>query len=271
VRHLQLIASLVAAVLPLALLGCGTADTATGPSPSHPICGAVDLAGGGGAPLPPDGPSLCAPGACNYQTQQGCGAEEACRPLVSADATAVAPGCEASGKAGAGEPCVTSGECARGFACVGESAESRACRRLCCGADWSACDPGESCIRQLYLALDGDHREYAADLCFPVDDCDPFDPKACADATRECKIVDPTGAVACAPRSDAKLGDPCDEANGCAQGFSCVGLAGGERTCRRLCRAEQCGDPQCPADEGTTCVHFDRDPAGVGECVPRKE
>ena len=35
--------------------------------------------------------------------------------------------------------------------------------------------------------------------------------------------------------------------------------------CIKLCQFKQCGDPTCTADEGS-CVHFPRDPEGVGEC-----
>ena len=43
-------------------------------------------------------------------------------------------------------------------------------------------------------------------------------------------------------------------------------VPGGE--CRRLCKAVAGGaDPFCQSGEGT-CVHYNRDPASVGECTP---
>jgi hypothetical protein len=107
------------------------------------------------------------------------------------------------------------------------------------------------------------------DLCFPVNTCDPLDPASCAnEAGRECKVVDPTGAVACAPKSEADVGESCAPPNVCKQGSTCiVGPSGG--VCRRLCRAEECGEPACSPGEGA-CVHFDRNPPGVGECTPNR-
>jgi hypothetical protein len=132
---------------------------------------------------------------------------------------------------------------------------------MCCGADWSACDEGESCIRTLQVRAGGELLEAGVDLCFPVGTCDLFDPTACEDENRECKIVDPTGAVACAPRSNADVGDACAPPSVCKQGSSCVG-----GFCVRLCRFEECAEPAC-GDDGT-CTHFERDPPGVGECTP---
>lgn len=245
----------------------GGASGAGGEGGAGGACAPVDMNGHAELPLPPDGPSLCPSGACNYQTQEGCGAGQACRPAVNAEAKEVEANCEPAGTGKSGDTCSDSSDCARGYLCVGETATDQRCRRLCCGRDWSACDVGESCIRQLYLPLDASHHQYAADLCFPVNDCDPLDPDSCADPDRECKVVDPTGAVACAPRSSAGLGERCgDDTNGCAQGFTCIGPQGLEPTCRRLCAAEACAEPSCPSDEGT-CVHFDRNPPGVGECT----
>ena len=40
------------------------------------------------------------------------------------------------------------------------------------------------------------------------------------------------------------------------------------KECRRLCKAvEGGGEPSCKEGEGV-CVHFHRDPPGVGECTP---
>ena len=151
-----------------------------------------------------------------------------------------------------------SNDCERGHFCL-----DGACRKLCCGADWTGCGSGESCIRQLFADLGGARTYVGVDLCFPVGTCDVFDSAACAgEPGRECHIVDPTGAVACAPKGDRELGERCDQASQCRQGLHCV-----DDACRRLCRAEACGEPSCPLAEGV-CVHFDRDPPGVGECTP---
>jgi hypothetical protein len=248
---------------------CGTSDSASGSwgaggGPAY--CGKFDPNGKGGILPPPDGPSLCPAGPCNYQTQNGCSETEACRPHYTASSTTVTPRCEAIGDGRSGDACATNVDCDRGYLCLDPNGSGATCHKQCCGGDWTACDTGESCIRQSYVQL-ADELVYAVDFCVPINTCDLFDPESCAsEPGRECKIVDPTGAVACSPKSSAKLGDSCSPPAVCAQGLTCVGRAGTGQFCRRLCRAEACGQPSCPAAEGT-CVHFDRNPPGVGECT----
>lgn len=251
------LAGLFASCLTLGLaLACGTADSTTTVS-TPPGC--PKLVDDETVPIedPPDGAAACAMGDCNYQTQDGCPDTQACRPQFNATVADVHPGCEALGQAATGEACKLPTDCARGLWCA-----EGVCRKLCCGADWTACDEGESCIRSLDVKAGGQVIPADAGLCFPVGTCDLFDPNGCAgDPTRECKIVDPTGAVACAPRSKAGLGDACAPPTVCQQGLNCVG-----GFCTKLCKFAECGDPACAADEGS-CVHFPRDPAGVGECT----
>jgi hypothetical protein len=253
----------VVSILLCASAGCGnnsvdqTVDGGTEPPrDSGPL---VILDGGGGIASPPDGAAACPPGACNYQTQQGCSATEACRPVLVT--STVAPHCERAGSGESGAPCSSMADCARGYFCA-----DNVCRKLCCGGDWSACPEGESCLRSIRLGLSdgGDSVDTGAELCFPVGDCDVLDPASCADQPgRACQIVDPVGHVACAPEGNAGQGERCASNNPCVRGFFCVGGA-----CRRLCRAVLGGgQPSCPTNEGI-CVHFNRDPVGVGECTP---
>jgi hypothetical protein len=208
-------------------------------------------------PDPPDGPAACASGDCNYQTQDGCADDEACRPRFNAKDPDVNPGCEPAGTRESGAECQAQADCARGLYCA-----EGVCHKLCCGADWTGCDQGESCIRTLQVRAGGEVIDAGVDLCFPVGTCDIFDPKSCSDdPARECKIVDPTGAVACAPRSGADVGDECGPPTVCKQGLNCVG-----GYCVKLCKYEECGEPACAETDGT-CTHFERDPPGVGECT----
>lgn len=108
----------------------------------------------------------------------------------------------------------------------------------------------------------GPSEDIGMHLCFPVGTCDVLAPGDCASEQRTCRIVDPTGAVACAPYSDLPVDAPCSEARQCGAGLHCV-----DGACRRLCAWPPCGGPGCPGREGV-CVHFDRDPPGVGECTP---
>lgn len=259
-RRLAVSALAAAAV---ALGACGSNSSSSSP-PSDAGTGSdapgVILDGGGVVPSPPDGASLCPKGTCNYQTQSGCGATLACRPALTGGAAA--PSCQTAGSKQSGAPCQAWKDCARGYLCAGG-----ACHKLCCGGDWSACGSGQSCIRQLFVKAPDAGAPVSAgvDLCFPVNDCNVLDPNSCADAGsgQSCQIVDPIGDVACTPSGTGTVGAPCSETAPCSGGFSCVG-----DKCRRLCRAVVGGgQPACPASEGI-CVHFNRDPAGVGECTP---
>lgn len=235
---------------------CGTAESTTD-APAPTACPALSLNTTLPVDAPPDGPAACAPGDCNYQTQVGCPDDQACRPQFNSVDPDVNPGCEAAGSTQSGEICAAQADCARGLYCA-----LGTCHKLCCGADWTGCDAGQSCIRNLEVRAGGQVISAGVDLCFPVGTCDLFDANACADEPgRECKIVDPTGAVACAPRSTAQLGDACGPPTVCAQGLNCVG-----GYCVKLCRFSECGEPACTESEGT-CVHYPRDPDGVGECV----
>lgn len=233
---------------------CGAGEQVGEPT-TLPGCPRLVLDDTPTVPAPPDGASECASGACNYQTQDGCSEEHACRPQFNAEAPVVEPGCEPAGSVDVGSACEVQADCARGLYCA-----EGACRRMCCGADWSACDEGESCIRTLQVRAGGEVLDAGVDLCFPVGTCDLFDTAGCEDEKRECKIVDPTGAVACAPRSNADVGDACAPPTVCKQGLSCVG-----GYCVKLCRFEACGEPAC-VGEGA-CTHFERNPPGVGECT----
>lgn len=239
---------------------CGNAETATTDPPAGtPQCPPIEEDFTAAPAEVPDGPAACAPGVCNYQTQEGCSEDAACRPQFNAIDPEVQPGCEpaSAGAATAGGDCQAQSDCARGYYCA-----EGACRKLCCGGDWTGCAVGESCLRSLQVKAGGQIVPAGVELCFPVGTCDPLDPRSCADEPgRECKIVDPTGAVACAPQSSARLGDACAPPDVCQQGLACVG-----GRCIKLCAYAACGEPACAPEEGT-CVHFARDPAGVGECT----
>ena len=249
----------VASSLTLALLaGCGTTTNVSSPSSFDAGCADPNVVqDGGGTVDPPEaGAPKCPTGVCNYQEQTGCAANQACRPKFSASSPDVSPGCEAAGTGKSGATCASGSDCAIGYFCA-----DNACRKQCCGGDWSACDAGESCFRQLQVEAGGTVVDSGMELCFPVNNCDPLDATTCA-SNLQCTVVDPTGAVACTPKGSAPLGGSCDTANPCASEALCVL---GE--CRALCRADVCGEPACAAGQGT-CVHYTRDPAGVGECTP---
>jgi hypothetical protein len=235
--------------------GCGNTGTID-PGADAGVDGSVILDGGGEIPQPPDGASSCPGGACNYQTNAGCTATQSCVPLPDGMGKAP-PGCLGAGTGASGTACQNFDQCAPGFLCAAGQ-----CRKLCCGGDWTGCpSDSEHCIQNLAVG-DGNGGTIAtgAMLCLPVNTCDALDPASCTTAGTSCQIVDPTGATACFKEGAGESGDACP----CKGGYLCVGSE-----CRRLCKAvEGGGEPSCEDGEGV-CIHYHRDPQGVGECTPK--
>lgn len=214
------------------------------------------LDGGGGIPEAPYGPDYCPSGSCNYQSQQGCNADagsgQACQPIPNQDG-GVSPACARAGSKGSGSACSSWVDCAPGLLCV-----TFTCRTLCCGADYTTCPAGEHCFTKLDVQVGDAAVPSGAMVCMPAGNCDVLEPSSCPQG-QACHIVDPTGAAACILDGTGKSGQACP----CAVGFTCVA-----QSCRKLCRAVPGGgEPSCSIEEGR-CVHFDRDPPGVGECAP---
>jgi hypothetical protein len=262
------------------------------------LCTAPDV-----PPGPPGGAELCPTGVCNYQTQQGCPSNQTCAVSIDQEAGQAVPKCVGFGLRKAGEPCDTRTIdptrpadpnliCGRGLQCIGEPSKGQICRKLCCGGapygDWRACDPGESCIRQIKPRIErppgsGTFVDLDAHVsfCVPVNTCDVLDPESCkgdgGDPARPvCRIVDPLGRTACRPKHEenSMIGTPCMSEEQCGPVQHCVqrtdpaGIPQEETpTCRRLCRlSDMCGPDGCQGQG--ICVHFKRDPEGVGECTP---
>jgi len=182
------------------------------------------------------------------------------------------PACVAAGTTATGGACTAWTDCAPGMICAGG-----ACRKICCGEpktlrDFNACPAGEHCLLGFEVKLaSGATVDTGAYLCFPVNACNALDPGSCS-ATNPgttCQIADETGATACL--SDGNAG-PTDNCGVCNDAGVCTRCKGGSicvsHGCRRLCKAVAGGgEPSCPETEGR-CVHFTRDPDGVGECTP---
>jgi hypothetical protein len=248
--------ALLGLLVAIANVACGGS---TGAQPGGAGSGggsAAPLDAGDTPPTPPNGALLCPAGECNYQTNAGCGAAASCVPDPLLDA-AVVPRCSAAGTTPFGGSCASWTECAEGAVCV-----AGACRKLCCGKDWTGCPSGEHCVSKLDLLTPKDAAAWSgAYVCLPTTGCDALAAGACTSG-QACQIIDPTGATDCiaGPASGSGAG-LAGLACPCQTGFVCVSQA-----CRRLCRTAG-GEPSCPADEGR-CVHLRTDPSGVGECVP---
>jgi len=233
-------------------VGCngGDGDTAAGGGNPDGGTNLYEDLSDGGKPTPPNGEGSCPTGTCNYQTNDGCDPGYGCLPID--DGTGIAPACNpTSGTKTSGEACADIGECAPGSMCA-----EGACRKLCCGGDWTGCaSADEHCIKHLKYPS-GDT---SAMLCYPVNGCDALDPHAaCTKPGEACLIVDATGATACVPEGTGEDGQPCP----CKGGFLC-----NEETllCERLCRFDPTSaQAACPS--GAACVHANEHPAGVGEC-----
>lgn len=167
------------------------------------------------------------------------------------------PVCLPAGSAALGAACQMWTDCVRGAVCA-----DGVCRKLCCGKDWTGCPANERCFARFVVQLPAAKVDSLAYLCLPVNGCSALDPASCAAIKpgTTCQIADPTGATACLEEGTGQMpADPCP----CKGGFTCV--SGG---CRRLCKAVPGGgEPSCPEGEGR-CVHWTKDPEGVGECSP---
>lgn len=275
-------------------VGCGAADSVSQDTTSckPQIC----LGNDAWPPVPPPGPTLCPAGACNYQTQKGCPAGATCGAKPDTTTDTVAPACLQAGSVPRGGTCDSKNLCAPGLQCIHTANEPGICRALCCSekdapyGDWTACPAGESCIRQIEATFmstagpqgpsDAGRNFVTVDArvmaCIPVNECDVLDSTSCStnNIRPVCRIVDPLGNVACRPPGHSTLGDPCSGPDQCGPVQICAHTVdeqgapvSGPLTCRRLCRVGGCGEEACPTSEGV-CVHFHRDPKGVGECTP---
>lgn len=101
-------------------------------------------------------------------------ARQPARPAIAT--TKPKPGATTPKLAVRSEACAEPHDCARGLYCA-----LNVCHKLRCGADYTACDEGESCIRALEVRAGGEVIPADAYLCFPVDTCDPLDPSSCAE------------------------------------------------------------------------------------------
>jgi hypothetical protein len=247
-------------------VGCGSSTGDTSSSSGGPDAGPdvieVVLDGGGAPATPPDGASKCPQGLCNYQTGAGCpAANPTCLPASDGNG-GVTLACDLAGTVANGGACAAATDCVAGHLCV-----EGACHKLCCGGDWTGCDSAtEHCIESLVYG-DGKGGTIATNamLCYPINTCDALVPSACPKAGTTCQIADPTGATACLPEGSGSAGEACP----CKGGFACIVSESGSE-CRRLCKAvEGGGVPFCQSDEGI-CVHYNRDPGGVGECTPQQ-
>jgi len=254
----------IALLAALVLLACGSGSKSASDQEAEKdagldasTAGASGLIDGGGTLAEaPDGEASCPVGACNYQSQQGCGETESCHPEFDPNGE-LQPSCVSAGTAQEGQAC-TWESCDRGHFCF-----NGICRRLCCGGDWSVCPDDQACLISLSIRATAGSDPVSAfvGLCVPVDGCNPLDP--CADAGNSCQLVDGRGNWSCVTSGEVEVGAACSSSDRCVAGALCV-----SGSCRRLCGTSSNSiRTECPEAEGQ-CVHFVRDPESVGECTP---
>jgi hypothetical protein len=158
-----------------------------------------------------------------------------------------------------GDPCVSSADCAAGFACIGEDGAAQ-CREFCCAGN-EQCKAGEYCAERALRAGDAE-AALLVPVCTVADACSLGDPYPCPNGT-ECKC--PVG-TACAVVRDGTTScvvpgtgieqEPCP----CAPGHVCWQSTG---KCLKLCSPSssttECGGARCQA-----ASHL---PDGWGVCV----
>jgi hypothetical protein len=168
-------------------------------------------------------------------------------------------------------PCVTSADCAAGYACVGD-ANVGVCRAYCC-LNPEACEEGTYCgVMQSRDALvKNPDDKFLLPVCIPANDCELLPgsegTNRCADGLM-CAIVRADGTTACVLPGTAIEGEPCGPPDPgqspCAEGFVCSKTT---NTCLALCRVGDpvaCGQGVCQSGTGGM-------PNPYGVCVGARE
>ena len=277
-------------------VSCAASDAASGtvvlpPIDAGPTDAATDRADID-VPLPDSGadtgadagPSaLCGSGACFPDDTASCtpllpDAGEAGSDDAGAEAGESVYGCRviASGRivtqecalAGEGRfdaPCLSSANCAPGYACAGEGSGGL-CRPFCCAGS-SACEDGLFCTE---LPLVHPYASGETPVVIPVcafpDQCNLSQPYPCPEelqaasqctcpAGKACVLVTENG-TSCVEPGTGLAGEPCP----CDWGHVC---SQGTQKCLKLCSTSNL-DPECGSGR---CMTFNGLPSGWGVCA----
>lgn len=276
------------------VVACGP-GTSTAPDVGS-FGGTGGVAGGSGGQrspentetLIPDPSAAGAPADDEYQCGVGSCAPDDATSCASSDVEPAAPelGCRLAlddeGKltsvcreAGSGrldEPCLSTDDCAAGYACVGGGIAGR-CRPYCCQSD--GCDgmARAYCSKQPERTTEAETNAEAliVSVCMPADDCDLGEPYPCPEGRscecgpeNACMVVRTAsnseaepglGMTACVAPGEGAVGEPCP----CSFGHVCS-IATGK--CLALCSTA--------APKGacsTRCQASSQLPLGWGVCI----
>lgn len=174
--------------------------------------------------------------------------------------------CQPGGEGVDNDPCMSSRDCAAGYACVGDT-NMGVCRSYCC-LNPEACSEGNYCGVEASLDVAASGRKVFVPVCIPAQDCEllpgPNSLNRCADGLI-CSIVRANATTACVRVGTAKLGEPCGlitdpHQSSCGEGLVCSKAT---NTCLALCRVDApdaCGEGVCQSGTGGI-------PDGYGVCV----
>jgi hypothetical protein len=174
--------------------------------------------------------------------------------------------CALAGSGRADEPCVTSGDCEPGLACVGDSKFAR-CRPFCCLGNVS-CETGTYCAERPLRDDAAAETPLKVPVCVPADACNLAAPEGCADSAQctcgentACMVVREDGTTSCVTPGEGTAGEACP----CAAGHICSKATD---TCLKLCMTtsltNECGSGRCQSaslpDNWGVCVGDTADP-----------
>lgn len=189
----------------------------------------------------------------------------ACQVTANASGLPVAR-CAVSGTGFDSDPCVSSADCAPGFACVGDEVTGL-CRPYCCNGVDSCPDATWCAERTSRDALTNKPSvQLKVPVCVPGEQCVLLpkpDEVTCPEGL-VCTVARNDGTLACLPPGTLGEGDTCNsEELRCAEGFVCSGTT---MTCLKLCRTDSdvCGSGVCQA--GSTGL-----PENIGICVGNRD
>ncbi len=180
--------------------------------------------------------------------------------FVSVDGTEPKAECSTAGTGSTGAPCVSSADCAAGFACVGDASAAQ-CRPYCCNQK-TDCEPGTYCAERTFRDESGPTTSKVP-VCVQADNCDLSEPYPCPPNQQctckdgqACAVVRRDGTTSCVMPGKGLAGDECP----CAPGHVC---AKATNSCLKLCNTQatvsECGSGKC---QGASYL-----PDGYGVCV----
>ncbi|MCA9598613.1 MAG: hypothetical protein KC776_35120 [Myxococcales bacterium] len=181
--------------------------------------------------------------------------------FVKRDAGEPVTECAPAGTGGTAAPCVSSSDCAPGFACVGEGSAAQ-CRPFCCSGA-SACESGTYCAERGLRDDSMGATPQMVPVCIQADDCSLDEPYPCP-PNKQCKckegtactVVSSDGTTSCVQPGTGQAGEACP----CAPGHVC---SLEKKTCIKICStdsaAAECGSGKCQSVSYL--------PKGFGVCV----